>query len=220
MRKVTIAAPDKGGGEEVLRLVWSRRRVLRGSLAHMRDAITLSMFVAAALLSGCTSIQGSTPDVGYAPQDRASVFTYPWVWTDERGERVTFSKWRGGPLVLTAIYTQCRTKCPRTIGKLREIHEAMRREGHAAQFLLVTLDPDGDTPERLRQFKESEGFPDSWHLLAGSVPDTRELADMLGIHVINMDAHLLHNSRILVLDSKGMPARTFGGLMLDDEGPR
>jgi protein SCO1/2 len=179
----------------------------------------LASVVAVVFSGACTAAPGPRGAASGAQQERVSVFAYPWIWTDERGERVALSKWRGDQVVLTAIYTQCRTKCPRTIAKLREIHEALRRAGRSAQFLLVTLDPDEDTPERLRRFKESEGFPDSWHLLAGTVPQTQEFAEMLGIHVINMDAHLLHNSRILVLDPHGVPTRTFGGLMLDDEGP-
>jgi protein SCO1 len=146
-----------------------------------------------------------------------SLFAYPWIWTDERGQNATFSVWRGEPLVVTAIYTQCRATCPRTIAKLRKLDDAFRSEKRAVQFLLVTLDPTSDTPERLSRFKAAERLPDSWHLLTGPIGETRELSDLLDIHVVGGGAHLVHNARIVVFDPEGLPVRTFSGFSLDNE---
>jgi protein SCO1/2 len=177
--------------------------------------------VAAVGTPACAAFHGSSRDepAFTRPEERArvSLFEHPWVWTDEQGERVAFSRWRGEPVLVTAIYTQCQATCPRTIGKLRKLDAALRREGRAPQFILVTLDPRDDTPERLRRFKLSEGFPESWHLLTGGVPETRGLADLLDIHVLNADSHIMHDARIIIFDAQGMPARSYSGWSLDDE---
>lgn len=81
----------------------------------------------------------------------------------------------------------------------------------------MTLAPASDTPEVLRRFKEAEGLPASWHLLAGSASETQELTGLLDIHVMNADSHIIHNSRIVIFDAQGVPARSFSGWALDDE---
>lgn len=148
-----------------------------------------------------------------------SLFRYPWVWTDETGEVGSLGRWRGVPLVLTGIYTRCKSTCPRTIAKLREISAGLRRDGGAAQFLLVTLDPAGDAPGDLLRYKHSAGLPDDWHLLAGSARDTQELAEVLDIHVLDDGPHLMHEGKIAMFDARGAPSRILGGWALDEETP-
>jgi len=130
---------------------------------------------------------------------------------------VTLARWRGQPLVVTAMFTQCKATCPRTLAKLRRVQDDFHRAGRAAEFVVVTLDPDNDTPQALLRWKSSTGLPDSWHLLSGSLADTRDLRDVLGIHVINDGPHLLHDGRIVIFDGDGRPARAFEGYALDDE---
>jgi protein SCO1/2 len=197
---------------------------MRSPLSTVSQFIVAGAIGAAALV-GCAPIQAppvaaSAPTRAAAdagPSSRVSLFAHPWVWTDERGERVEFSRWRGKPLVVTAIYATCKSTCPRTIGKLQKLEDTFRREGRSAQFLLVTLDPITDTTENLRSYKAAAGFPEAWHLLAGDVPETRELTDLLDIHVIDDGPHLMHDAKIVVFDERGLPTRSFGGWALDDE---
>jgi cytochrome oxidase Cu insertion factor (SCO1/SenC/PrrC family) len=199
----------------------ARRRLIWGRLGALAGLAPLTPLA----LGGCAPLPpaGGAPsrapahEVGATPQARDSLFSHPWTWTDEQGQPVTFARWRGQPLVVTAIFTQCRATCPRTIGKLLKVHDAYRKEGRAAQFLLVTLDPANDTPAVLARFKASSGLPDSWHFLTGSTNDTRDLRDLLGIHVIDDGPHLLHDGHIVIFDAQGMPTRSFAGWSLDDE---
>ena len=184
----------------------------------------LAALVAATSLGGCWLFEDparrSVRHPEAARASRGSLFEHRWVWTDEQGRSVRFDRWRGQPLVVTAIFTSCRATCPRTIQKLRGVYARLSREGRPPpDFVLVTLDPRNDTPARLRRFKQTEGFPDSWHLLSGSEPQTRALADLLGIHVMDADEHIMHDGKIVVFDAHGMPTRSYGGWGLDDEAP-
>jgi protein SCO1/2 len=155
-----------------------------------------------------------------APQSappRQSLFSYDWSWVDEKGQSVTFARWAGQPLVVTAIFTQCKATCPRTVAKLLKVWDGFRAQGRNAQFLLVTLDPANDTPQVLEHFKKESGLPDGWHLLTGNTHETRDLRDLLGIHVIDDGPHLLHDGRILVFDEMGVPVHSYGGYSLDEE---
>jgi cytochrome oxidase Cu insertion factor (SCO1/SenC/PrrC family) len=156
-----------------------------------------------------------------APQQNTgqheSLFSHGWSWVDEKGESVTFARWAGQPLVVTAIFTQCKATCPRTVAKLLKVWDGYRAQGRNAQFLIVTLDPANDTPRVLQRFKTESGLPEPWHLLTGNVNETRDLRDLLGIHVIDDGPHLLHDGRILVFDEMGVPVHSYGGYSLDEE---
>jgi protein SCO1/2 len=145
----------------------------------------------------------SSPVSATAPHDGStSLFAQAWVWRDENGAEVRFDSWRGAPIVVTMIFTSCTSTCPLTIEKLRRVTDTFAHEGREATFVLVTLDPSNDTPEQLRRFKASRQLPGKWHLLRGSDEETRGLADLLQIHVLD-DAHLFHDSRIVVFDRDG-----------------
>ena len=146
-----------------------------------------------------------------APAGEArSLFAAPWVWTDEQGASVSFEKWRGAPIIVSMVFTNCTTACPLTIDKLRQASETFKREGRAATFVLVTLDPADDTPDQLRRFKASRQLPAEWHLLRGSDDATHELAHLLQVKVVD-NAHIFHDSRIVLFDADGRLAGQLRG---------
>jgi protein SCO1/2 len=143
-----------------------------------------------------------------------SLFDHPWIWLDDRGERVELAQWRGTPFVLAAIFTTCQETCPRTVAKLREIYDQFAREHRAAEFVVVTIDPETDTPARLRAFRKERNLPDAWHLLTGGTQETQQLADLLGVHIMTMDtgvdvAHMVHDSKIVMFDGDGVSTSEF-----------
>jgi protein SCO1/2 len=172
-----------------------------------------ALFCALLLSAGCAAPPGVAPEPprvhAGVPAIAPSLFDFPWSWTDEQGQRLAFARWRGSPLVVTTFYTTCSSTCPRTVEKLRAVYRAFRDRGISAEFVLVTLDPTTDTPERLRALKEAHRLPAEWHLVQGDRYATRQLADYLGIHVLEMEVHLVHDTRIAVFDGSGAPRRSF-----------
>jgi protein SCO1 len=154
-----------------------------------------------------------------AESSSASLFQEPWRWTDEHGELVTFSKWRGSPLVVAMFFRSCTERCPLTVEKLRRIEAAFAKKKQPAQFLLVTLDPHTDTPSRLLAFKEGEHLSESsFHLLNGGDAETRALGRLLGVHPsANDEGHIDHEVRIVVFDAQGILTRSFVGWVFDDD---
>ncbi|MGE5181913.1 MAG: SCO family protein [Acidobacteriota bacterium] len=139
-----------------------------------------------------------------ARAQQVSLYDHPWVWLDDHGERAAFSQWRGTPVVLAAMYTTCFETCPRTLAKLKNVYAEFERDHRRAAFIVVTIDPETDTPERLRAFRASRHLPDSWHLWTGGSAETKELVDLLGIHLMDMESHLVHDSKIVMFDDRGV----------------
>ena len=180
----------------------------------MRRAVAITPHLLLALLVvACAPASVSAGAVGAT----SVLFEPPWRWTDEQGTAVTFSQWRGDPIVVTAIFTSCTTRCPLTIEKLEKLDAALRKKGKRAQFALVTIDPQNDDPARLLRFKQSHHLPESWHMLRGGIEQTRDLCRMLGVHAIVDDSHIDHNVRIAIVDSTGQIVRNFAGWDFDED---
>ena len=90
-----------------------------------------------------------------------------------------------------------------TLERLTRMHKEFERDGRAAEFVLVTLDPTADTVDDLRRFKRSSGLPAAWHLLRGTSDETQALADFLRLKIMNDGTHIVHEAKIAVVGADG-----------------
>ena len=58
--------------------------------------------------------------------------------------------------MLTFIFTQCRSACPRMAV---EIRDAIRAAGDGVEAHAITVDPEHDTPEQAKAWIKRIGFP-------------------------------------------------------------
>lgn len=75
----------------------------------------------------------------------------------------------------TFIYTSCTTVCPGLTASLRQVQADSVEEGYADEiaFLPTTFDPEQDTPERLRTYREKMGVSveaGNWYFLRPDTP--------------------------------------------------
>ena len=87
--------------------------------------------------------------------------------TNQEGQPVTLGSLKGDVIVLTFLYTNCPDVCPIVTSRLREVDELLSSDGRAAQFLAVSVDPDGDTVESARDYLDKWTLSDDWQFLVG-----------------------------------------------------
>jgi protein SCO1/2 len=150
------------------------------------------------------------PGAPGAPEP-ATLYEAPWSFRDEHGAAVRFDRFRGGPVVVTAFYTSCPVRCPRTVLELKKLDAALQRAGTRAPVVMVTLDPATDTPERLLRWKREQRLPEHWHLLGGGREETRAVLRMLDMHPAYDAGHIDHEVRVVMLDAEGGVRRRFEG---------
>lgn len=93
---------------------------------------------------------------------------------DAEGRMRSLADFRGKAVVLFFGYTQCPDVCPATLGELKLVKEAMGAQGAKVVGLFVTVDPERDTPELLREYLANFG-PDMV-ALRGSAAQTQAVA--------------------------------------------
>ena len=135
-----------------------------------------------------------------------SILDEPLLWKDDRGEDVRLSKWSGTRVVITMSYTRCTKLCNTlTLKELKEIQARFDEKGEKAEFVIITFDPENDTPGELAAYRKRMNITaPNWHYLVGSKEDTRKISGLLGLDGFwNMDDHFIHDFRILILNPSG-----------------
>jgi len=139
------------------------------------------------------------------PSDE-SIYLHDATWTDQNGKPVQLSSFSGKPVLISMIFTRCGYACPRIVHDMKAIGEKLDKEvGEKVQFVLVSIDPNHDTPEMLRLFARAHGLDsDRWTLLRGEETDIRVLAAMLGVRYKKDPNELYsHTNLVTLLDEKG-----------------
>lgn len=135
-----------------------------------------------------------------------SIYHLPGVWTNQNGDDFELKELKGKVLVMVMIYTTCKAACPRLIADMRRIEEQVPEiYDEKVQYIMVSIDPETDTPERLKSFAaENQMTEDRWMFIRSTNELTREFASVLAVNykkISPMD--FSHSNIISVFDPQG-----------------
>jgi protein SCO1/2 len=120
---------------------------------------------------------------------------------------------KGKRVVVSFIYTSCPDICPLTTARLTQVEDQLRDQmGHDLFFISMTVDPEHDTPEKLKEFSKAFGTGPGWLFLTGKPEDIRFINTRLGDKSRSLSDH--RNEVVLGNDVTGQWARNtvFGDL--------
>ncbi len=127
--------------------------------------------------------------------------------TAHTGEKVSLSDFRGKYVILYFGYTFCPDVCPLTLAELSQAMKILGDKAENVQVIMVTVDPERDTPERLANYVPS--FHPSFIGLTGSLDEIAKAATPLGIfyaknEVEGASGYLMdHTASVTLLDPEG-----------------
>jgi protein SCO1/2 len=159
---------------------------------------------AIALLLGGSSVAAAGPPLLPLPDD--SVYHLETTLTDSKGHAMAWADLRGKPRIVTMFYASCRYICPLVIDSLRSIERKLPpAEQERVGFVLVSMDPERDTPESLARLMAERRLDAShWQLLRPRPDDLRALAGMLGIRYrLLADGEFNHTTSLVLVDADG-----------------
>jgi len=117
------------------------------------------------------------------PLSGTSIYNLEEQWTDQDGNVVTLASLRGAPVVMAMAYTSCKDICPMIVANMMAIEDKAKESSvNNVRFALFSLDPEVDTPERLKAYARERGLdPVHWTLFHGDDKAVRALAAVLGV---------------------------------------
>lgn len=97
--------------------------------------------------------------------------------TDMNGVKSTLPDAFAGntPVLLDFIFTTCTTICPVMSATYAEAQEMLKKQGMASKLVSVSIDPEYDTPDRLRRYAERFGARPEWRLFTGDLADVKNV---------------------------------------------
>jgi len=139
-----------------------------------------------------TNVTGSMPDLKFA-MVRAS-----------DGLAVNADEYRGRVVLLYFGYTNCPDVCPTTLANVSDVLKRLGRDAEKVRVLFITVDPDRDTLDVLKQF--AHAFGPQVDGLRGSKNQIADVARRyrVGYSVkTKPDYVITHTSAVFVFDDKG-----------------
>jgi protein SCO1 len=91
------------------------------------------------------------------------------------------------------------------MNQLQHVQQLLDQHGEQASIVIVGLDPENDDPASWRHYRVNRKLDrGNWYFLTGTLPQVRQLAHQLGFEFWTYDTHVMHDSRIVVFDSRGL----------------
>lgn len=147
------------------------------SLPFFGPAFVLALLLTAspAAWAHASKENARLPVVGPAPQ---------FVLTADTGERLALTDLRGKVLAVTFIYATCADTCPMLTAKMVDIQRRLGSNfGPRVKFVSITVDPEIDTPEVLRDYAKAQGaIGDGWSFLTGTPGEIKDVLRRYGVY--------------------------------------
>jgi protein SCO1/2 len=141
-----------------------------------RALLGASLGTAGLLMAGCTEKVEPFSGIDITGADYATGFSL----TDHNGQPRTLADFKGKAVVLFFGFTQCPDVCPTSMSELAEAKRLLGADGERLQGLFVSIDPERDTPEVMKQYMAS--FDPSFLALYAAPDKLPELAKSYKIY--------------------------------------
>lgn len=86
------------------------------------------------------------------------------------------------PVILNFIFTSCTTICPVMSGTFQQVQQQLGPKRSHARMVSISIDPENDTPARLKEYASKYGVGSQWKLLTGTYENSISVQRAFGIY--------------------------------------
>lgn len=139
---------------------------------------------------------------------------------DQNGTQVSLSQFRGEPVALTFLYTNCTDVCPLIASNMHTAYVDLGADASRVAMLAVTVDPARDNVDQLQRFSDERHLTDEWHFMTARRPALETVWKSYGILAEPLDAQgspidpsstavqdpesIEHSAPIFLIDKQGV----------------
>ena len=128
-----------------------------------------------------------------AAEEKARKFFTDLEVIDQNGNKLRFYSdvLKGRVVLINFIFTNCPDACPMVTHKLMQVRNLMAESiKDDVWFISVSVDPERDTPEAMKEFATKQGVDESrWLFLTGSKENLTYIVKQLGQYTQEVEAH-------------------------------
>jgi len=184
----------------------------------MRAAFVLTLVMLASVMPvrtldvpHYTSQEPQLPKIAPAPG---------FTLTSQDGAQIALADFRGKVVAVTFIYTLCTDTCPVLTPMMSFVQDRLGRDfGEKIVFVSITVDPERDTPEVLKEYAQAFGADlGGWAFLTGSPATIREVTRGYGVFASKTaNGDVDHSFLTSIVDPHGILRVQYLGVRFDPE---
>ncbi|UZN55162.1 SCO family protein [Bacillus paralicheniformis] len=132
------------------------------------------------------------------------------------GKTVSLESLKGQVWVADFIFTNCKTICPPMTSHMAELQKQMEEENLQARIVSFSVDPENDTPEKLKKF--AANYPlnfQNWDFLTGYSQEEIEKFALKSFKAIvkkpEDEDQVIHQSSFYLVDQNGKVVKDYDG---------
>ena len=148
-----------------------------------------------------------------------SVYNLTSPGVTQKNQNIQLTQFEGKIVIAAMIFTHCESACPRIVADMQRIESALSaKELQQIDFLLISMDPDRDTPARLTEFSREHNLKPNWTLICSNKDATMEIANVLGVRVKKLDSGGFDHSNIIhVFSQEGVIIHQQNGFAVEQD---
>jgi protein SCO1/2 len=123
--------------------------------------------------------------------------------TDQSGQRITLSQYRGQVVVLTFMHSLCKGACPLMANQILGALNYLPNGGRNVPAMAISVDPKQDTPANRRKFIAKMHLTGRFNFLNGPMSVMRKVWHEYYIQP-ELGAHEDHSAFVLLIDKRGI----------------
>jgi protein SCO1 len=151
------------------------------------------------------------PKIGPAPE---------FALTSQDGAPVKLTDYRGKVVAVTFIFTLCADTCPVLTPMMSFVQDQLGTDfGEKIAFISITVDPERDTPEVLKDYAQAFGANLSgWAFLTGAPDAIREVTRRYGVFAAKAESGSIdHTFLTSIIDRRGILRVQYLGVRFDPD---
>ena len=181
----------------------------------MRVAISLALLVLTTFLlrpegtAQLVSQELPLPTIAPAPE---------FTLTSQDGAQVALADFRGKVVAVTFIYTLCTNTCPVLTPMMSFVQDQLGADfGAKIAFVSITVDPERDTPEVLKQYAQAFGANlAGWFFLTGPSDVIQDVTRRYGVFALRTaNGDVDHTFLTSIVDRRGILRVQYLGVRFD-----
>lgn len=148
-----------------------------------------------------------------------SVYNLTSLWTTQLNESFQLNHFKNKIVIAAMVFTHCESACPRIVADMQRIESSLSaKELQQVTFLLISMDPERDTPARLTEFSKEYKLNPNWTLICSDKGATMEIANVLGVKVKKLEGGGFDHSNIIhVFDNDGIIVHQQNGFAVEQD---
>jgi len=187
-----------------LRELWQTRR---RAFAQVAGWALLLVGMIGVSLMGLGRAQATPKELPFPAVNLRSALVMPsFTLTNQDGQPVSLSDFKGRIVLVTAVYSTCTTTCPMMLTKVRTVLDQLTpAERKDMAVVAFSLNPEADTRELRAMTARMYGIKSQFHFVSGVPSEMNALLDKLNVARTRDEksGEIMHSNLFFLLDREG-----------------